>query len=238
MGRQTAKHKQADKHSLGYDIFFKGKKEKIEEQDELFTYETESFDYSPGTIEYDEVYDNERYIRERKLKEMVYEILIEKTDISFEIPRRKPPRDKFNNFFAMLIDELKKEDFTYSEIFNEFAHYFSDNLFSMLKLLDNEYRNLIIEELHKHVGKQSDNVYTVNKKNLKNGSEIEFIYCEDNGIEKQITGIIIGYDHLEDLYKIDSFENIYLINMESICKILNTPVSKYNLNKLDNIDFL
>lgn len=238
MARKSYKHKQTNKHALDYDVFFKGKKEKIEEIDELFTYENESFSYKPGTIQYDEVYDNERYIKEKKLKEMVYEILVDKTDISFEIPRRKPPRGVFNEYFNLLIKHIKKEEnFKITEIFTELAHYFSDNLFSMFKLLDNHYRNLIIKELHIHIGKQDEDVKKVNRKNLRNGCEIEFLE-KDEDSECLITGVILEYDELDDVYKVDSFENIYLIPMGNITNILNTNNSKYNLNKLDNIDFL
>ena len=238
MARKSYKHKETNKHALEYDVFFKGKKNQLNELDELFTYESESFDYKPGTIQYDEVYDNERYLKEKKLKEIIYEILVDKTDISFEIPRRKPPRDAFNDYFDLLVNNINKdENYKLSEIFTEFAHYFSDNLFSMFKLLENDYRNLIIKELYEHIGKQDENAKKVNRKNLKNGCEIEFIE-KDEDREYLITGVIIEYDKLDGVYKVDSFENIYLVPIENITQILNTNNSKYNLNKLDNIDFL
>ena len=39
-------------------------------------------------------------------------------------------------------------------------------------------------------------------------------------------------------YKVDSYENIYNVGIDSIKKILNNSKFKYNLNKLNNIDFL
>ena len=44
-------------------------------------------------------------------------------------------------------EQREKESFTNIELFNELAVYLSDNLFNMFKLLDNKWRNLIINEL-------------------------------------------------------------------------------------------
>jgi hypothetical protein len=39
-------------------------------------------------------------------------------------------------------------------------------------------------------------------------------------------------------FKVDSFEKIYLVEISDVTKILNNTKFKYNLNKLNNIDFL
>jgi hypothetical protein len=88
--------------------------------------------------------DNESYVRAKLVKERVYDILKENTSINFLNNRRKPSRNDFNQYYTLLKTNLKDESFTNVELFNELAVYFSDNLFNMFKLLDNNWRNLII----------------------------------------------------------------------------------------------
>ena len=45
-------------------------------------------------------------------------------------------------------------------------------------------------------------------------------------------------DYESSVFKVDSYENIYEVELEKITKILNNTKFKYNLNKLNNIDFL
>lgn len=232
-----SKHKVKGKHSLKYDSIFKGKKEDpIEEGDELMTdtYFNENFDIDRGSILYEEYRDNEQYLREKKVKEKVYEVLSEKTELNFMNNRRKPSKVDFNNYYMLLTVELKKESFSHTELFNELAVYFSDNLFNMFKLLDNKWRTFIINELQDHVGK-NDNSKQVTKKNLKPGTEIEFSYIDIVDEEKHYTGIIISESN--GVYRVNSYENIYDVEMSEIIRILNNKF-KYNLNKLNNIDFL
>ena len=56
--------------------------------------------------------------------------------------------------------------------------------------------------------------------------------------EKIITGVVIETDYNNSKFKIDSYENVYNVNIKQITKILNNTKFKHNLNKLNNIDFL
>lgn len=238
---KISKHQQQDKHSLGYDVFFKGKKEDPIDEDyisEIYDYQ-ETFQYDPGSPIYDEAYNNVEFERRRKVTKRVYEIIVEKTDINLETSRRKPSKVAFNKYFILIKNELKQENFTNVEIFNELAAYFSDNLMSIFKLLESHWRNLIIKELKEHIGGISEESKTISVRNLTIGAEIEFTdYDEIEEIYKLITGVILEYDPNEGTFKVDSFENIYLIKIGDITKIMNNRKFKYNLNKLDNIDFL
>ena len=108
----------------------------------------------------------------------------------------------------------------------------------MFKLLDNKWRNLIINELQDHIGKNI-NSKDITNRNIYEGTEIEFIW--DDPIteeEKIITGVVMETDYENNNFKVDSYENIYSVNLKQISKILNNTKFKYNLNKLNNIDFL
>jgi hypothetical protein len=238
MGR-TSKHQQEGKHSLGYDIIFKGKKEDIEEVDGYIPEYQETFQYDPASHVYEEAYNNDDFERRKKVTEKVYKIIKEKTEVNLGASRRKPSKIDFNKYFTLIKKETQEDNFTNVEIFNELAVYFSDNLFSIFKLLDNRWRNLIISELQDHIGKIPDDSKKVTVKNLTTDSEIEFKYYDDIDEEyKIITGIVLEYDEIEEKFKVDSFENIYFVDIKDITKILNNRKFKYNLNKLNNIDFL
>jgi hypothetical protein len=56
--------------------------------------------------------------------------------------------------------------------------------------------------------------------------------------EKIITGVVLEVDYTNSTFKVDSYENIYELRITDITKILNNTKFKYNLNKLNNIDFL
>ena len=236
-----SKHKLEGKHSLKYDSIFKGKKE-----DPLSEEEGSGFDlYHKDTIEVDksssyyfESMDNEKYIRSKLVKERVYDILTENTGINFLNNRRKPSRSDFNQYYNLLRDNLKDESFTNIELFNELAVYFSDNLFNMFKLLDKKWRNLIIFELQDHIGKNTNSKEVTNR-NIYEGTEIEFEWIDEFNKEVIIiTGVVIEPDYENSIFKVDSYENIYNVRLELITKILNNTKFKYNLNKLNNIDFL
>jgi hypothetical protein len=108
----------------------------------------------------------------------------------------------------------------------------------MFKLLDNNWRNLIINELQDHIGKNK-NSNDITNRNIYEGTEIEFVWIDDIlDEEKLITGVVLETNYEESLFKIDSFERIYWIDINDITKILNNSKFKYNLNKLNNIDFL
>lgn len=234
-----SKHKQHGKHSLKYDSIFKGKKEEAqEESDMLFEgYFNETFELDRGSSFYFETRDNESYLRGKKVKEKVYEVLANKTELNFMNNRRKPSKIDFNHYYNLLKIELRDDHFSNIEIFNELAVYFSDNLFNMFKLLDNKWRNMIIEELHEHIGRTQSSKEIKNR-NIYEGTEVEFVNVDIFDEEKLFTGVVIETNYPESKFKIDSYENVYEVHISSITKILNNTKFKHNLNKLDNIDFL
>jgi len=233
-----SKHTMEGKHSLKYDSIFKGKKEENNENDDFDLIATsDKFEVDKGSAYWFESIDNENYIKEKRVKEKVYEVLSVHTDINFLNNRRKPSRVDFNQYYFLLKTHLRGESFTNIEIFNELSVYFSDNLFNMFKLLDNKWRNLIIKELQDHIGKINYS-NELSPRNIHQGTEIEFEWFDNDYNLKLKTGVIIesNYETLE--YRVDSYENIYNLKMSDIKKILNNTKFKYNLNKLNNIDFL
>ena len=237
-----SKHKIEGKHSLKYDSIFKGKKEEpIDEDDtsDLYSgYYKETIEVDRGSNYHLESMDNELYIRSKLVKEKVYDILNEHTNINFLNNRRKPSRVDFNNYYILLKNRLKDESFTNIELFNELSVYFSDNLFNMFKLLDNKWRNIIIIELQDHIGK-NNNSKDITNRNIYEGTELEFFWIDNiTEEEKIITGVVIETDYNNSKFKIDSYENVYNVNIKQITKILNNTKFKHNLNKLNNIDFL
>jgi hypothetical protein len=236
-----SKRKIEGKHSLKYDSIFKGKKEDPVDEDTLegfSTYFKETIEVDKSSAYHSESMDNEAYVRAKLVKERVYDILKENTSINFLNNRRKPSRNDFNQYYSLLKLNLKDESFTNVELFNELAVYFSDNLFNMFKLLDNNWRNLIINELQDHIGKNKNSKEVTNR-NIYEGTEIEFIWFDEMLEEdKLITGVVMETNYDDSNFKVDSFEKIYLVEISDVTKILNNTKFKYNLNKLNNIDFL
>lgn len=236
-----SKHKLEGKHSLKYDSIFKGKKDTPEDEDSFdgfSMYHKDSIEVDKSSNYYFESIDNEKYIRSKLVKERVYVVLHEHTSINFLNNRRKPSRSDFNTYYNLLRENLKGESFTNIELFNELAVYFSDNLFNMFKLLDKKWRNQIINELQDHIGRNGNSKEIMNR-NIYEGTEIEFEWCDDFSDETIIiTGVVLEADYENSIFRVDSFENIYEVNLEIITKILNNTKFKYNLNKLNNIDFL
>jgi hypothetical protein len=237
-----SKHKIEGKHSLKYDSIFKGKKDDPVDEDDtadLFSgYYKETIEVDRGSNYHFESIDNEMYVRSKLVKERVYTILGEHTSINFLNNRRKPSRVDFNNYYSLLKSHLKDESFTNVELFNELSVYFSDNLFNMFKLLDNKWRNIIINELQDHIGKNF-NSKDITNRNIYEGTEVEFFWIDQiTEEEKIITGVVMETHYEQNSFKVDSYENIYNINIKQITKILNNTKFKYNLNKLNNIDFL
>jgi hypothetical protein len=234
-----SKHKMEGKHSLKYDSIFKGKKEDpLDESDPdgFSLYYKESIEVDKSSNYYFESMDNENYIRTKLIKEKVYIVLRDHTSMNFLNNRRKPSRVDFNNYYDLLKNNLKEESFTNIELFNELSVYFSDNLFNMFKLLDNKWRNLIINELQEHIGR-TKNSKEISNRNIYVGTELEFDWI-DGVDDKLITGVVVEVDYVNSVFKIDSYENIYEVDIKQITKILNNTKFKYNLNKLNNIDFL
>jgi hypothetical protein len=235
-----SKHKIEGKHSLKHDSIFKGKKEDPADDlyvDNYINYQKDTIEVDKSSGYHQEYFDNETYIRGKLLKEKVYQILKGNTDLNFMNNRRKPSKTDFNKYYDMIVFHLREENFTNVELFNELSVYFSDNLFNMFKLLDNKWRNVIIQELQEHIGKVETSKEIMNR-NIYEGTEVEFKWVDQFDNIKMITGVVIETDYENSLYKIDSFENIYNINLSDITKILNNTKFKYNLNKLNNIDFL
>lgn len=235
-----SKHKVQGKHSLKYDSIFKGKKEEKPDEDggdHTAMYFNEKFEVDKSSFFYVESYDNEYYIRQKNVKEKVYNVLLQHTNINFLNNRRKPSKSDFNHYYYLLRTNLDQDGFTNIEIFNELSVYFSDNLFNMFKLLDNKWRNLIIIELQDHIGKNT-NAKDITNRNIYVGTELEFLQLDPLGKQKVFTGVVLEAYYEESVFKIDSYENIYEVHISSITKILNNSKFKYNLNKLNNIDFL
>ena len=236
-----SKHTIHKKHSLNYDSIFKGRKEDpLTEDDYESSGFNETFEVDKSSIYWFESVDNENYVKEKRIKEKVYEVLANHTDLNFLNNRRKPSRSDFNQFYYLLKTNLQEESFTNIELFNELAVYFSDNLFNMFKLLDNKWRNMIISELQEHIGKQHYS-HEVRNRNIHIGTEIEFLHADPFDLSDgmiHITGVVIEADYESSIYRVDSYERMYEITIESITKILNNTKFKYNLNKLNNIDFL
>jgi len=236
-----SKHKLQGKHALKYDSIFKGKKEdKIEqdsEEDYTSMYFNEKFEVDKSSYMYLESQDNETYIRSKNIKEKVYQVLLDKTSINFLNNRRKPSRSDFNHYYHLLKVNLDEDGFTNIELFNELSIYFSDNLFNMFKLLDNKWRNLIIVELQEHIGKYNNSKEITNR-NIHVGTEIEFEHHDALDNVKIFTGVVMVTDYHSSSFEVNSYENLYDIHISKITKILNNTKFKYNLNKLNNIDFL
>jgi hypothetical protein len=236
-----SKHKLQGKHSLKYDSIFKGKKEdKIDqdsEEDYTLMYFNEKFEVDKSSYMYLESQDNEMYIRSKNIKEKVYQVLLDKTSINFLNNRRKPSRSDFNHYYHLLKVNLEEDGFTNIELFNELSIYFSDNLFNTFKLLDNKWRNLIIIELQDHIGKYNNSKEITNR-NIHVGTEIEFEHHDALDNIKIFTGVVTMTDYQISSFEVNSYENLYDIHISKITKILNNTKFKYNLNKLNNIDFL
>lgn len=237
-----SKHTMEGKHSLKYDSIFKGKKEDplSEESIEFSVSSYDGISVDPGSLYWTESMDNENYIKEKRIREKVYQILLDHTDLNFMNNRRKPSRSDFNHYYYLLKTNLHQESFTNIEIFNELAVYFSDNLFNMFKLLDNKWRNLIISELQDHIGKQNYSK-EIRNRNIFIGTEVEFLGDDPSGLsidQIHITGVVVETDYESSIFMVNSYEKIYEVQLVEITKILNNSKFRYNLNKLNNIDFL
>jgi hypothetical protein len=237
-----SKHTLQGKHSLKYDSIFKGKKEDplTEDSTDTNSGSNENFEVDKSSHYWFESVDNENYVRQKRIKEKVYEVLSQHTDLNFLNNRRKPSRVDFNQYYYLLITNLHHESFTNVELFNELAVYFSDNLFNMFKLLDNKWRNLIITELQDHIGKQSYS-NEVRNRNIYIGTEIEFLGEDPSMISVDlihITGVVVEANYETSVFIVNSYEKIYEVEIENVTKILNNTKFKYNLNRLNNIDFL
>lgn len=143
-----SKHKIRDKHKLSYDSIFKGKKLDETEEDFMFDIpKQENFDFDVSSNYYAENKTPEDYNRIKQLRKDMYEIVVDDLGLNIKTSRRKPGRVDFNNYMEVLTTKLDTHRYSHSEIFIEFAYYFSDNIVNMFKLLDKKYGGKIAEEL-------------------------------------------------------------------------------------------
>lgn len=154
-GEAESKHKIKGKHSLSHDSIFKGKRKKDEnsEDDENSTDflipRQDNFEFDVSSGYHEETRDPEEYVRIKKLKEEMYIIIVDKTDINIKNSRRKPGRIDFNKYYGIIVENVDVSVYSYGEIFIELSFYFSDNIFNMFKLLDKKWGGKIIKELAK-----------------------------------------------------------------------------------------
>jgi hypothetical protein len=155
-------HKKAPKligkHSLKHDSIFKGKKMKALEEDD---FEEMLTDYKFGdtlpinqsTYIYHETHEAEDYQKMIRRKEGVYKVISEKTNLNLESNRRKPSKKDFNEYFLLVVNELKSGGFSKVELFDELSGYFSENTGNMFSLLNPDARDSIMSELNDKVNK-------------------------------------------------------------------------------------
>jgi len=145
-GTWMNKHKIPGKHRLKYDSIFKGKKQNLDEAD-TEPIQNEGFEIDQSSSNWQAKYEFEEYNRLKNLRQQIYNIIIEKTDINLKANRRKPGRIDFNVFYNMLVENLNMQNYSYSEIFLELSYYFSENEYNMFKLLDQKWGTIIVKEL-------------------------------------------------------------------------------------------
>jgi hypothetical protein len=141
------KHKLDGKHSLERDILFTGKgNDKEEEEESNTSFYNENVSIETGSqYEYESI-NHQQYINDLHLEKEIFKLLSENTELDFSQNRRKPKREDFNEYYNMLLKNLKSR-YTKCEIFVTLSYYFTDNIFNMYKLLDKKHANNIIKEL-------------------------------------------------------------------------------------------
>lgn len=158
-GEKINKHKLPGKHKLKYDSIFKGKKNEEQPEELGSLHHIDGFDIDPFSVSHSQKMDQAEADRLRLLKEFVYKIIIEKTEINIKNNRRKPGRLDFNRYFEIITSNMDMRDFSHAEIFLELSWYFSENIFSMFKLLEPKWGAVIVRELsHKYNIKKIDGI--------------------------------------------------------------------------------
>lgn len=148
--KPAMKSKLIGKHSLKYDTIYKGKKEPIVEEhysEHIIKNAGGSLDVDDSDLGSEESKNNIDNFRDSELKERIYGVLYQNTDIKFHAHMRKPAKTDFNAYFTLLIKELAAFGYTKTEIFIELSGYFSPNVWNMFLLLDKRYGNMITKEL-------------------------------------------------------------------------------------------
>ena len=165
--KKESKHKEVGKHALKYDSIFKGKKDDGNLDEYIIESATKNNSFDPDTSS---SYSFERespteYTRLSSLKKDLYDIIVNDIKLNIKNSRRKPSRLDFNKYYSKLVDKLDMGTYSYSEVFIEFAYYFSDNIENMFKLLDKKWGGKIAQELSKKG----------NIRGAKNLDEIDFL---------------------------------------------------------------
>ena len=146
---EDSKHKIKGKHALSYDSIFKGKKEDDENDEEspdfLIARQSKN-DFDTSSLWSDDL-DEHEYIRLKKLKEQMYDLIITKTNINIKSSRRKPSKIDFNTYIDIMYMNLDMSTYSYTEVFVELAYYFSDTIENVFKLLDKKWGGKISTEL-------------------------------------------------------------------------------------------
>jgi predicted SprT family Zn-dependent metalloprotease len=238
----SSKHKANKKHELIYKTFVKEEK-RIDQDDfefNLILETVESTETNRNSAHYVQSVENDNYIKNKKVSEKIYNYLLENTDMNFLTARRKTSKNNFNNIFFKLIHLLKEENCSKTVIFHELSYYFSDNLRNMFKLLDEQYKIMILKELENYLGKKTRSK-EIDKRNIDVDSEIEIQICDlttDKIVKK--TGIVTAIDIIDDeyIYSVDTYDEIYDVKLNDITKIIENIKHKRNFSKIKNIDFI
>lgn len=156
------KGKLLNKHSLNQDTIFRSTFIKKEDDEEEYSTTGNNYDIDPTSTIFSESHDGEDYIRLKFLKEKINEHLVNHTEFDLTNNRKKPTRERFNEVFSELIFKFASDGYSETEIFVEYAPYFSEDLFAMFKMLDKKYSLPILENIMRNF-------------NYKNIDGVEFI---------------------------------------------------------------
>lgn len=157
-GISNVKPKLMGKHSLAHDNIFKGKKtdSSKEPQEEYIIKNVSgsSFELGEDTMYYAQTRNSHEGQRSLKLQQDIFNCLKNNTDLKFTGSRRKPSQYDLNNYYKILLNDLSENGYSYTEIFTELSQYFSDNIWSIFLILQNNYKDRIISELVEKYGSQ------------------------------------------------------------------------------------
>lgn len=164
---KVSKHKEDGKHALKYDSIFKGKKHDGDVDEYIIECNSKTNNYEPDASSN---YSFERespieYARIKKLREELYNIVVNILALDTTSPRRKPSKVNFIKYYTTIVSILDMEVYTYSEVFVEFSQYFSENTTNMFKLLDGTWGGKISKEL----------AQKYNIKGVKNLDNVDFV---------------------------------------------------------------
>ena len=164
---KISKHKIKGKHSLKYDSIFKGKKDEDGYDDSCYLdiqSNSQNFDTDVSSSYHFEKENPYEYNRRLELENDVKRLVTEGLGMNILANRRRPSKVEFNKNFKYLVNNLDPSKYSLGEIFVTYSVYFSENLANMFKILDNEWRDIITDQLHK---KSNNNI-------VKNIDKINF----------------------------------------------------------------